>query len=36
MVVQIGLGVAGGGQRGHAPKFFKNIVILCFERSFSK
>ena len=26
-----------GGQRGHAPqKFLENIVILCFERRFSK
>ena len=25
-----------GGQRGYAPQFFKNIVILCFERRFSK
>jgi len=31
------IGVATGGQRGHAPpKFLKNIVILCFERRFSK
>jgi len=29
--------VARGGQRGHAPpKFLENIVILCFERRFSK
>jgi len=37
MVVQLGIGVAGGGQRGHAPpKFLENIVIFCFERRFSK
>ena len=32
-----GIGVARGGQRGHAPpKCLENIVILCFERRFSK
>jgi len=31
------IGVARGGQRDHAlPKFLVNIVILCFERRFSK
>ena len=31
------IGVARGGQRGHTPtKFLENIVILCFERRFSK
>ena len=30
------IGVAMGGQRGHAPKFVENIVILCFEIRFSK
>jgi len=31
------IGVARGGQRGHAPaKLLENIVILCFERHFSK
>jgi len=31
------IGVARGGQRGHGPpKFLENIVILCFERRFSK
>ena len=30
-------GVARRGQRGHGPpKFLENIVILCFERRFSK
>jgi len=32
-----GIGVARGETRGHAPpKFLENIVILCFERRFSK
>jgi len=26
----------GGGQRVHGPRFIENIVILCFERRFSK
>jgi len=31
------IGVARGGQKGHGPpKFLENIVILCFERRFSK
>ena len=31
------IGVDRGGQRGHdPPKFFEHIVILCFERRFSK
>ena len=32
------IGVARGrGQKGHdPPKFLKNIIILCFERRFSK
>jgi len=31
------IGAARWGQRGHAPpKFLENIVILCFERRFSK
>jgi len=35
--VFIYIGVARGGQRGHAlPKCFENIVILCFKRRFSK
>ena len=25
-----------GGQRGHTPQFLENIVVLCFERRFSK
>jgi len=29
--------VARGGQRGHGPpKFLENLIILCFERRFSK
>ena len=37
MVVQLGIGVAGGRQTGHDPqKFLENIVISCFERRFSK
>jgi len=37
MVVQLGIGVVREGQRGHAPQtFLENIVILCFERRFSK
>jgi len=31
------IGVARGGQSGHGPpKFLENLVILCFERGFSK
>ena len=31
------IGVARGEQRSHVPpKFLENIVILCFERRFSK
>ena len=31
------VGVARGGERGHAPqKFLETAVILCFERRFSK
>jgi len=31
------IGVARGGQRGHAPpKLLENMVILCFEKCFSK
>ena len=32
------IGVARGGESGHAPlpKFLENIVILCFERRFSR
>ena len=34
---QTTIGVAKGGQRGHAPqKCLENTVILCFERRFSK
>jgi len=37
MVVQLGIGLARGDQRGHVPpKCLENIVILCFERRFSK
>ena len=40
LLVQIGvgtIGVAGRSQEGHdPPKFLENIVILCFERRFSK
>jgi len=37
MFVQLGIGVAGRGQSGHAtPKFLENIVFLCFERRFPK
>ena len=37
MVVQLGIGVAREGQKGHdPPKCLKNIVILCLERRFSK
>jgi len=32
----LGIGVARGGQKGHAPQFFENIVILCCKRRFSK
>jgi len=28
--------VVMGDQRGHAPKILDNVVILCFERRFSK
>jgi len=37
MVVQLGIGVAKGGDKGATPpQFLENIVILCFERRFSK
>jgi len=37
MVVQLGIGLARGDQRGHVPpKCLENIVNLCFERRFSK
>ena len=36
--VPVHIGVARGGQRGHAlrPKFLENVVILCFERRLSE
>jgi len=36
MVVQLGIGVARGVKGAITPKFLENIVILCFERPFSK
>jgi len=37
MVVQLGIGVAGGGDKGYmALKLLENIVILCFEVRFCK
>jgi len=33
----LNIGVDRGGQRGYVPpKFLENLVILCFERRFSK
>jgi len=38
MVVQLGIGVATGRDKGAmpSPKFLVNIVILCFEKCFPK
>jgi len=37
LIVNQSIGVARDGQRGHGPpKFSENIVMLCFERCFSK
>jgi len=36
VVVQLGIGVARGDKRYMPPKCSENIVILCFERRFSK
>jgi len=36
VVVLVSIGVAREAKGPCPPKFLKNIVILCFERSFSK